>query len=147
MRLGIALVLIFYFAGCAKSVPHDEVLAAKRALEFAEAVFVKRDIEGAYARLSDKTQRYVSIQQIQSMLSLSHLKGYPIKVRATEYEFIPSENNALYIFVVGENSTEQFTYRLMMERTTSSDYRVLQFDREYHYSESPLRKSFSTGSN
>jgi len=136
------LALIIGFLGCADSpVTHDEVLAAKTATEFAEAAFVQQDIQSAHARLSDAAKRYLSVNDMREALSKLHPRGYPSRVVATEYEPIPAEQKAIYIFLVGQGSGQPLRYRLTMERTASSDYKVAVFDRVYGHSESPLRKS------
>jgi hypothetical protein len=148
MRNNVRLLLFFsgllgiYFATCSKPPPHNEDLAARKALEFAHDAFIKQDMMAAYAHLTDKTRHYVSLEQMKAMVSEAHPKGYPNQVQAIEYEAIPSEPSAIYIFIVGQNPTEQFAYSLTMERTATSDYKVVLFGRGQDFSKSPLRKSF-----
>ena len=137
------LALVVVVSGCSDSIDHNQVLAAKRAMEFAQVAFVEQDIPSAHARLSDAAQRYVSVDNIRDTLSRLHPNGYPSRVVATEYQLIPTETKALYIYLFGEGSGQTYSYRLTMERTRASDYKVSAFDVGYglRYSGSPLRKT------
>ena len=123
---------LFVFAveliGCMETIHHDEASAGKKAEEFARVVFVKRDFENGYGLLADGTKRYVSLEQFKAVLSKLHPKAFPRTVTALEYEPMPGEK-AIYIFLTGENSGEQFYYRLTMEGTATTGYKVLRFDR------------------
>jgi hypothetical protein len=114
--------------GCMESIKHDEVSAGKKAEEFARVAFVKQDIESGYALLADGTKRYVSQEQFKAVLSKLHPKAFPKSVKASEYEPMPGEK-AIYIFLTGENSGEHFYYRLTMEGTATTNYKVLRLDR------------------
>ena len=114
--------------GCAESINHDEVLAGRRAVEFAQVAFVKHDIENGYALLSDSTKRRVSLEKFKEVLSRLHPKAFPTSVTASEYEPMLGEK-AIYIYLAGENSGEHFSYRLTMEGTATTGYRVLSLDR------------------
>jgi len=139
---------IFFFSlasvvdliGCAESIDHDYVLAGRKAVEFAQVAFVKQDSEKGYALLSDAAKRYVSRDKFKETISRLHPKGYPTSVRATEFEPMPNEK-AIYIFLIGENSVERFYYKLTMEGTAASDYKVSIIDSAYGaYPASPIRK-------
>jgi hypothetical protein len=114
---------------CAGSVDHDSESAAKRAEEFAQIAFVKQDIDNGYALLADATKRYVSIGQFKEVLAKLHPKGQPKTVVASAYEPMAAGESAIYIFLTGENSGEQFYYRLTMAGSATTDYKVLRFDR------------------
>ena len=122
------LAFVLGLMGCAESVDHDEILAGSRAVEFAQVAFVKHDIEKGYALLSDSTKRYVSLEQFKEVLSRLHPRAFPASVTASEYEPMKGEK-AIYIFLIGENSGEHFYYRLTMEGTATTGYRVLRLDR------------------
>ena len=100
----------------------------ERAEEFARLVFVEQNLEKGYAMLADGTKRYVSIGQFKEVIAKLHPNGYPRTVRATEHEPMKGEK-AIYIYLVGDNSGHYFNYRLTMEGTAATDYRVLRFDR------------------
>ena len=122
------LVLLVLFVGCAESVTHDEAQAGKRAVEFAQVAFVKHDVEKGYLLLSDSAKRYVSVEKFKETLSRLHPRAFPTSVTATEYEPMPGEK-AIYIYLIGENSGERFYYRLTMEGTAATDYRVSRLTR------------------
>lgn len=111
-----------------ETINHDPTSAAKKAEEFAQLAFVKQDVETGYGLLADGTKRYVSREQFKAVLAKLHPKGFPKTVTALEYEPMPGEK-AIFIFLTGENSGEHFYYRLTMEGTGTTGYKVLRFDR------------------
>jgi hypothetical protein len=116
------------FLGCIESVEHDPAGAGKKAEEFAQIAFVKQDVENGYGLLADGTRRYVSREQFKQVLAKLHPRAYPKNVKASEYEPMAGEK-AIYIFLTGENSGERFYYRLTLEGTATTPYRVLRLDR------------------
>ena len=123
-----SFILAVGLLGCIESVEHDPAGAGKKAEEFAQLVFVKQDIENGYALLADGAKRYVSLDQFKKVLAKLHPRAYPKNVRATEYEPMAGEK-AIYIFLIGENSGERFYYRLTLEGTATTPYKVLRLDR------------------
>jgi len=111
-----------------ETINHDPSSAAKKAEEFAQVAFVKQDVENGYGLLADGTKRYVSQEQFKAVLSKLHPKGFPKTVTALEYEPMPGEK-AIFIFLTGESSGEHFYYRLTMEGTATTNYKVLRLDR------------------
>jgi hypothetical protein len=109
--------------GCTKPVKHDAVLAGKRAVEFAEIAFVKQDAERSYQLLSDATKRYVPLDKFKETLARLNPSGHPKKITAIEYEPMPGEK-AIYIYLIGKNSGEEFAYTLTMVGTAATDYKV-----------------------
>ena len=138
----LSVALMVGLLGCEESIKHDEILAGRRAVEFAEAAFVRQDIENAYRKLSDAAKHYVSAENFRKSVSKLHPKGYPTRIELIEYEPIPTEKSLIYIFLVGEMAGAQsYYYRLTMEGKAESDYKVLVIKREYRrYPDSPLRK-------
>jgi hypothetical protein len=127
-------VLAIGLIGCAESFKHDEVLAGKRAAEFAQVAFVKQDFDNGYALLSDAAKRYVSREKFKETVSRLHPRTNPKSVTATEYEPMPGEK-AIYIFLMGENAGERFHYRLTMEGSAETGYKVSRLTRgEFPYS-------------
>jgi hypothetical protein len=102
--LGLVLGLV----GRAGKTAHDEALAAKRAVEFAEAIFVQNDIEKGYGLLSAGARRYVPIEKFKETLTRMHPKGYPTSVTAIEFEPMPGGEEAIYIFLTGDGPGERF---------------------------------------
>jgi UDP:flavonoid glycosyltransferase YjiC (YdhE family) len=137
--------LAVIFLGCKElTVKHDENLAGRRAKEFAEVAFVRQDFESAYHELSDAAKRYVSLDDFKKTITRFHTKGYPQRIELKQFEQVPSERKAIYIFLVGQASSQRYYYRLMLEATPGSDYKVSVVDIEYApYSGSPLRKNFN----
>jgi len=110
--------------GCAGKAAHDEALAAKRAVEFAETVFVQNDIEKGYRLLSDGARRHVPLEKFKETVTRMHPKGYPTSVTAREFEPMPGGEKAIYIFLIGEGSGDRFDYKLTLEGSPATDYRV-----------------------
>ena len=138
-----SLILAVSLAGCIESVDHDPASARKKAEEFAQVVFVKQDIETGYALLAEGTRRYVSRDQFKAVVLKMHPRGFPKTVTALEYEPMPGEK-AIYVFLTGDHSRQPFYYRLTMEGTASTGYKVLRLDRANQpYSSSDETKRFS----
>jgi hypothetical protein len=144
--MGYYFCLLVFAVGamsCMETINHDESSVRKKAEEFARVAFVKQDVENGYALLADGTKRYVSQEQFKAVLSKLHPKAFPKTVTALEYEPMPGEK-AIYVFLTGENSGEHFYYRLTMEGTATTGYKVLRFDRAgQSYPSSNERKRFS----
>jgi hypothetical protein len=119
-----ALVVLL---GCAESTKQDETLAAKRAIEFAQVAFVDKNFDKGYEMLSDGGKRHLSLAKFKETVTRMHERGFPTKVTAKEYQPMPGEN-AIWIYLVGQNAEEQFQYRLTMDRNDRGDYQVLAFD-------------------
>jgi len=122
--LALATIMI---AGCAESVKHDEVLAAKRALEFGRLAFVEKNLDKGYELLSDGGKRYVPRDKFKQSVAAMHARNFPTKLAAIEYEPMADEK-AIYIFIRGQNSEDQFNYRLTMEGSATTGYKVLKID-------------------
>lgn len=122
-----ALALAMIIAGCAESVKHDETLAAKRALEFGRVALVEKNFDKSYDLLADSGRRHVPRDKFKQSLSAMHARDYPTKLAAMEYEPMADEK-AIYIFIRGQNSENEFNYRLTMEGTAATDYKVLRID-------------------
>jgi hypothetical protein len=126
-RLLIIGLLTLALASCAGTVKHDETLAAKRAIEFAQFVFIDKNFAKGYELLSDGGKRHLSLEKFKETLTRMHPRSFPTKVTATEFQPMPGEK-AIWIYLAGQNAEEQFQYRLTMEATDTGDYRVLTFD-------------------
>lgn len=126
-RLLIIGLITLVLASCAGTVKHDETLAAKRAIEFAQFVFIDKNFAKGYELLSDGGKRHLSLEKFKETLTRMHPRSFPTKVTATEFQPMPGEK-AIWIYLAGQNAEEQFQYRLTMEATDTGDYRVLTFD-------------------
>jgi len=112
---------------CAETAKHDENLAAKRAVEFAQLALVNKNFDKGYEALSAGGKRHISLEKFKETLTRLHPRGFPTKVTAKEYQAMPGEN-AIWIYLVGQNSEDQFQYRVTMEATGTGDYKVLTLD-------------------
>lgn len=119
---------------------HQPGIAAQEAEKFADAVFVDRNFNLGFTLSSKSLQKHCPLEQMTSILEKMHPTGYPSTVHATEYMPIPRQP-AMNILLVGENSTnEKFYYRLFMEGTQDTGYRVSAFFRgNGPFPPSPLR--------
>jgi hypothetical protein len=123
----VTLALTLLLAGCAAPVKHDEARAAKRALEFGRAVFLENNPDKGYDMLAEGGRRHVPRDKFKQSVAAMHPRSYPTKLTAVEYEPMADEK-AIYIFITGQNSEEQFKYRFTMEGTAATDYKVLKID-------------------
>jgi hypothetical protein len=126
-RLLIIGLVTIALASCAGTVKHDETLAAKRAIEFAQFVFIDKNFAKGYELLSDGGKRHLSLEKFTETLTRMHPRSFPTKVTATEFQPMPGEK-AIWIYLAGQNAEDQFQYRLTMKATETGDYRVLTFD-------------------
>lgn len=120
-------LLAFFLASCAESVKHDEALAARRALEFGRVIFLEKNLDRGYDLLADGGRRHVPRDKFKQSVVAMHSRDYPTKLAAVEYEPMADEK-AIYIFLRGQNSEEQFNYRFTLEGTAGTDYKVLKID-------------------
>jgi len=123
----VALAMTGVLTSCADSIKHDEGLAGKRAIEFAQAAFVDRNFEKGYDLLSDGGKRHLSPEKFKETVTRMHPRGFPTKVTAKEFQPMPGEK-AIWIYLAGQNPEDQFGYRLTMEANGNGDYNVLTFD-------------------
>jgi hypothetical protein len=123
----LPLATLIILASCAEAVKHDETLAAKRAVQFAQAAFVDKNPAKAYELLSDGGKRHLSLEKFKETVTRMHTRGFPTKVTAKEFQPMPGER-AIWIYLVGQNAEDQFGYRLTMEISDKGDYKVLSFD-------------------
>jgi len=123
----LMLALCALVASCAESTQHDENLAAKRAIEFAQATLIDKNLDQGYQLLAAGGKRHVSLDKFKETVTRLHPRGFPSKVTAKEYQPMPGEK-ALWIYLAGQNAEDQFQYRLIMEATDNGDYKVLTLD-------------------
>ncbi len=122
------LAFVATLTACAETVKHDESLAATRALEFARAVFLEKNLDKGYTLLSDNAKRHIPLDKFKQTITAMHPRGYPDRVTAIEYEPMAGEK-AIYIFLSGRNADDlSFNYRVTMEGTAATDYKVLKID-------------------
>jgi hypothetical protein len=122
-----ALVLAAVLTSCAESVKHDEVRAAKRALEVGRVALLEKHLDQAYDLIGESGKRYVPRDKFKQSIAAMHMRDYPTKLAALEYEPMADEK-AIYIFIRGQNSEDTFNYRFTMEGNAATDYKVLRID-------------------
>src|SRR5258707_6470261 len=126
-RYSWLLLFMVWAIGCSKPIELDEHLAAKRAVEFARVVLIDKNLERGYELLSDGGKRHVPLDKFKQTIVSMNARGYPSRVTATDYEPMPGEQ-AIYIFLRGQTGDEQFNYRVTLEGTAATDYKVLKID-------------------
>gem|GEM_PF-560847 len=122
-----SLALVVTLTSCAESVKHDEVSAAKSALEFARVAILDQNVDKGYELLSEGGKRHVPLDKFKQTIAAMHPRDYPNQVTAREFEPMAGEN-AIYIFLNGRNEDQQFSYRVTLEGTAVTGYRVLKID-------------------
>ena len=137
----LAIILLAVSSACFFNViKHYQDKAAIRAVEFAEAAFVERNVDKAFSLLAPVSQNYYSKEKIAELLITMNSPTSPAVVTATEFE--PALGQELMsIFLVGENGDEKFYYRLELLGTEPKGYRVSGLFRgRGQYPPSQLRK-------
>jgi hypothetical protein len=125
----IAIAGISILANCSGSIiSHDEDMAAKSAIQFARVAFVQHDVQNGYFLLSENAKKSIPIEKYSEVLSQMHPVSYPLSLTADEFEPIPGQKG-MNILLHGANGAEQFYYRLTMEGTAGTGYKVAGFFR------------------
>jgi hypothetical protein len=119
----LAALLAICIAGCSGPIEHNQDLAVKRALEFAELVFVKQDFAKGYEQMSGKAKAYIPLDIFKDAMSRLHPDGYPTTVIAKGYR-PETEQNKVYVALRGQNGGREFDYILTLLGTAKSDYKV-----------------------
>lgn len=122
-RCWIAMLLAICLTGCSEPIRHNDDLARKRAIEFAEIALIRRDFDKGYALLSNGAKSHVPVEKFRETLSRLHQDGYPTRITSSGYKPMFNEK-AIYVYLTGEASGKQFQYTITMEGTAASDYRV-----------------------
>lgn len=107
----------------ASVIRHDQEAAARAATEFATVAFVRGEVDESYSMLSERTKRTLSLMDYGRSISAMHPRARPSTLVASEYERVPGEPMT-YVFLDGQNGSEQFFYRLVMEGSAGAGYRV-----------------------
>lgn len=121
---GLALLAIF--TGCAEKFDHDPDLAAKRAVEFAEETFVRRNPERGYALLADKARSYVPMEKFTEKLTKMHPSSHPRKITVVGADPVLGEK-IVHVRLRGEGADGDFEYAVTVVGTKATDYRVTTF--------------------
>jgi hypothetical protein len=127
--MGIIIAAIFLLTGmfgCAESIEHDSNLASRRAVEFAEATFVRRNLDKGYALLADKARSYVPMEKFNEKVTKMHPNGHPSRVTAVNAVAVPGER-IVNVRLRGQGSAGAFDYAVTLVGTAATDYRVTTF--------------------
>lgn len=145
-KLVLYSLMLLSILGCKpkiRIIHHDEDMAADRALEFAEVGFVQQDYTKAYFLLAENGK--MPFQKFSNVIGQIHPNGFPTAIKAIEYEPMPGQE-AMNIFLYGEDSGEKFYYRVVMQGTKEADYKVFAFYRgNGPYPPSKLRQPLKIG--
>jgi len=118
--LGLVAILVL---GCPKMIRHDPAVAASAALDFGKAALVEGNPERGYALISEETKKSVTPEKLRDVIVRMHPGARPLSLAATEFEPVPGQE-MMQIFLHGQNGSEEFYYRLAMQGTAPSGYKV-----------------------
>jgi len=124
-RFALILLLMALSGGCAEHFDHDTALATKRAVEFAEATFVRGDLDQGYAMLADKARNYVPLNIFSDKVKQMHPSGRPNKIAGLSAT--PVKGEKLITVTVRGEGDGQFLYTITVIGTAAEDYRVTTF--------------------
>jgi len=126
MRKAIFFAQVILLLACVPTVrrlEHRPDLAAKAASDFAQVAFVDHDARRAYELLWEQGKARVPLAEFEKALVEMHPQGYPTEVSAVEYEPIFGQP-AMNIFLHGVRGEEQYYYRIVVQGTAPTGYRV-----------------------
>jgi len=124
-RFALILLLLALSSGCAENLDHDTALATKRAIEFAEATFVRGNIDQGYAMLADKARSYVPLNIFADKVNKMHPSGRPNRIAGLSA--VPVKGEKLVNVTLRGEGDGQFLYNIAVIGTATEDYRVTTF--------------------
>jgi len=120
---------------------HSPQLAAKPAMIFAQIVFINKDFKQGY-KLMPNLKESTTLENFQKIIASMHPRSFPTEFHSPEYEPMLGQRG-MNIFLEGYNreTQEKFYYRLVMEGTSDTQYKVNGIFRgNGPYPQSSLRK-------
>ena len=123
-KTAAVIIVLFGILGCTVTV-HDEDKAAAVAEDFANTAFVKQDFRWAYRLFSESLRAMTTKDQAVEIMEKMHPHGYPTSVKANEYAMVPGQD-AVMVFVDGENEEGKFCYDFLMVGTALRGYQIQQ---------------------
>jgi hypothetical protein len=96
--------------------------AATSAVGFAKVALVDRDMDKAYQLLDAEAQSNVPKEKFVEILLDMNSDSLVRVVTATEFEAIPGQD-AMNIYLVGENGRDKFHYRIPMKGSDTDGYK------------------------
>ncbi len=124
-KFAALLLILVMTGGCAEHFDHDTALATKRDIEFAEATFVRGNIDQGYAMLADKARAYVPLNIFADKVKQMHPSGRPSKIASLTAAPVKGEK-IVNVTLRGEGDG-QFMYGIALIGTSAGDYRVSTF--------------------
>ena len=125
LKLAAMLLFLVMAGGCAENFDHDTALATKRAIEFAEATFVRGNLDQGYTMLADKARAYVPLNIFADKVKQMHPSGRPSKIASLTAAPVKGEK-IVNVTLRGEGDG-QFMYGITVIGTAATDYRVSTF--------------------
>lgn len=127
LKLLTVMALLAVMTSCAEQFDHDINLARKGAIEFAEAAFVRRNMDKGYALLADKVRSYVPLDKFTEKVKQMHRSGYPDKITALDAVPVKGEK-LVHVRLRGQGSEGAFEYAVALSGTRDTGYRVTTFN-------------------
>jgi hypothetical protein len=124
-KLSLILLFLTMTGGCAERIDHDTALATKRAIEFAEATFVRGNLDQGYALLADKARSYIPVSIFADKVKQMHPSGRPNKIAGLSAA--PVKGEKLVTVTLRGEGDGQFLYTIAVIGTAAEDYRVTTF--------------------
>ena len=124
----MTIALAATFAGCARDIEHDPDRAGRAAVDFIRVAFIEDNLPEAYRLMAPAGRRYIPIDKFIQTMKTIHPRSRPTRVTATDYSPVPSEK-AIYVYLASSNGEEQFSYRITLDGTAASGYKVLKIER------------------
>jgi len=130
IRILAAWLILATALGCAEKIEHDTDLAAKRAVEFAETVFVWRNIEKGYMLLADETRSYVPINKFEETATQVDISRDPSKITVVGAAPVtPSEKLVNVVLACEGTKGRTYSVTVTLKGTRTTDYQVTKFVR------------------
>jgi hypothetical protein len=123
--------VVLFGVGCVKPkiISYDQQLAGKRAQEFANIAFVKRDFEGAHKLLPKELDPSFDVAALKKFVWDMHpTDKFPEVVLAEDYEIVIGQEK-VNIYLEGKRDAENLHYLLVMGGNKSEGYRVTEMYR------------------
>ena len=124
-KLSLILLFLTMAGGCAEKIDHDTALATKRAIEFAEATFVRGNLDQGYSLMADKARNYIPLNIFADKVKQMHPSGHPNKIAGLSAA--PVKGEKLVTVTLRGEGDGQFLYTIALLGTAADDYRVTTF--------------------
>jgi signal recognition particle receptor subunit beta len=124
MKTILTVVIIALSSACTfNASKQNPEKAAASAVEFAKVAFIDRNVDKAYSLLDPEFQAIAPKEKLNEALAVVNAPTTPTTVTATEFEPVAGQDGMM-IYLIGENGSEKFYYRLGMKGTEEKGYKV-----------------------